>query len=435
MCRRFTDIIWDVLQILLPKSGERAGEYKPSLRGAAGSAVAFAGLSLRVAGGCLMPGTEDEKIALLAALKAKRGRLQLPKRMAEAIRDLAFNTLDITSIEELDGYGSDGIEAMIGEIYEDPAASMVRNAKGFFAADPAAVAEAASSSSKKSTRAENAKRGGKALKFADSDDDDGSVFGDSFAVKNREGAQAELERDMARMRLTEEQITALHRSVFLGQVVTPDEVEGVPYGQDCGHTDWARKVRKSEVEPLPDLLKKKNYGHAKEHLVALIREYNSIGATQEVTIITTFVTMAEEMFGDDLVGLCKYIEAYLKLYKGRAFPKEVDLRLVVKSLRSTGVSAVAADVKSLQSDVRSLKSKMETVESKVGNVTSLQTKIGRLEDKVNRGRQSGDPSNDGEGGREAKKCSYCQETGHFYRNCPARKADEAAKAKKEEEQE
>ena len=35
MCRRFTDIIWDVLHILLPKSGERAGEYKPSLRGAA----------------------------------------------------------------------------------------------------------------------------------------------------------------------------------------------------------------------------------------------------------------------------------------------------------------------------------------------------------------------------------------------------------------
>jgi hypothetical protein len=387
-----------------------------------------------------MPGTEEEKNALLAALKAKRGRLQLPRRMAEAIHDLAFNTLDITNIEELDGYGSDGIEAMIGEIYEGPAVSMVRNAKDFFATDPAAVVEAASSSSKKTIKAENAKKSGKALKFADSDDDDGSIFGDSIVTRstNRDGAQAELERDMARMRLTEEQITALHRSVFLGQVVTPDEVEGVPYGQDCGHTDWARKVRKSEVEPLPDMLKKKNYGLAKEHLVALIREYNSIGATQEVTIITTFITMAEEMFGDDMVGLCKYIEAYLKLYKGRGFPKEVDLRLVVKSLRATGVSAVAADVKTLQSDVRSLKSKMETVEGKVGNISSIQNKVGRLEDKVNKTRQDGDSSNDGGGGRDGRvkgSCSYCQEVGHFYRNCPARKADEAAKAKKEEEQE
>jgi hypothetical protein len=144
--------------------------------------------------------------------------------------------------------------------------------------------------------------------------------------------------------------------------------------------------------------------------------------------------MAEEMFGEDLVGLCKYIEAYLKLYKGRAFPKEVDLRLVVKSLRATGVSAVAADVKTLQSDVRSLKSKMDTVEGKVGNITSIQSKVGRLEEKVGRIRPGGETSSEGGGGGEGKKCGYCQETGHFYRNCPARKADEAAKAKKEEEE-
>ena len=49
--------------------------------------------------------------------------------------------------------------------------------------------------------------------------------------------------------------------------------------------------------------------------------------------MTGAMTSAEEMFLGDEKGLCSYWEAYWKLYQGRAFPKEIDLRLVVKSLQ------------------------------------------------------------------------------------------------------
>ena len=158
--------------------------------------------------------------------------------------------------------------------------------------------------------------------------------------------------------------------------------------------------------------------------------------TREVTIITTFLTAAEELFQGDEKGLCAYIEAYMKKYKGRTFPKEVDLRLVVKSLRQTGMGAIKDEVKTLTAKVAKLETAVSAMESKVKVCSGLFSKVQSLSSKLDHAKSSKRGGEDESGERDGdKKCGYCHETGHFYRNCPKRKKDDAEASKKKEDEE
>ena len=61
-------------------------------------------------------------------------------------------------------------------------------------------------------------------------------------------------KDEMRMNLAGLQIQGLHRSLFKGRVVSEEECEGVPYGQDCQYTEWARLLKKSGILSFLSLL-------------------------------------------------------------------------------------------------------------------------------------------------------------------------------------
>ena len=370
--------------------------------------------------------------ALKAEFDRKHGQQVFPRKLAPAIATYFHDTLGLKTMEEVVEFGHDGFEAALGELGSAPAPFIVAALAWFDYKEPVAGPKTSREGGKKTMPPTSSRMVGAGLSttFADTDDewDEESIMGGDVKP-----ASAMQEYDEARLKLTGAQITALYRSVYSGQIQAEDECEGISYGSDCTQTEWARKLIKSEVEPVTKLLAKGDYGLVKEHFVTLIRDYNGNGMTREVTIITTFLTAAEEMFTGDDKGLCAYIAAYMKKYKGRAFPKEVDLRLVVKSLRQNGMGAVRDEMKSLTSKVAKLDVSVSSVESKVKECSSLSSKVQSLAAKVDRNTGPRKPPDDGES--EDKKCGYCQEFGHFYRNCPKRKADEAAKAKKKEEEE
>lgn len=373
---------------------------------------------------------------LMDGFMAKRAGLAMPRKLVAALAAFYTDTLDCTSMEEVQDYGGeDGFEAAIGEVFEHPPGPTVTAAMAWFKAG--FDAPAAPPSDRFARFAMGKAKGGSKKAAApkvspmdgetDDDDDAGSVIGG--------GSKSTLDmeaRDSARLRLTGAQITALYRSVYQGQIVTEEEVEGVTYGSDCTFTDWARKLSKVNVEPVTQLLKEKNYGRVKDHFVTLIREYNENAMTQEVTIITSFLTASEEMFVGDDAGLCAYILAYLKLYKGRSFPKEVDLRLVVKTLRNSGVASLRDELKSLKEEVKAVK-KIAEEAAKPGGLSTLQSKVNTLEQKIARLKPSDAGTKGPNGDDSPKACSYCQEVGHFYRNCPKRLADEKESAAKKDE--
>lgn len=361
-----------------------------------------------------------------AAFKSKKGRSVFPRKLVEPVADFIYHTLEIKNIEEVIDFGSDGMESVINEVCENPPPPLVKSALQWLMSKDEPEASSSSTTTAKPKPMAAPKKGGKGIAFAfesEDEEDGGSVMGEPKVVMS-----SMEERDSARLRLSGAQITALYRSCFQGQIVTDDEVEGVPYGSDCTLTDWARKLKKTDIEPLPALLKKRDYGPVKDHFVALIREYNDNGMTQEVTIITTFITAAEEMFQGDDKALCAYIEAYMKLYKGRSFIKEVDLRLVVKSLRSTGVSQIRQEMKAMTEELKAAKKAVEAVDQLKAAVRTMQISVQTLEQKVKANKPGAPPGpGGGDEGGEGKKCGYCNETGHFFRNCPKRLADEEAK--------
>ena len=368
--------------------------------------------------------------ALKAEFGSKRGQLVFPRKLASPIATYFHDTLDIKTMDEVMGFGPDGFEAALGEVGKVPVPFLVTAMAWYNYKEPVAGPKKSSASGKKSVPPTSFRLGGAGISttFADTDDewDDESMGGDARP------ASAMQEHDEARLKLSGAQITALYRSVYSGQIQAEDECEGVSYGSDCTQTEWARKLIKSEVEPVTKLLAKGDYGNVKEHFVTLIRDYNANGMTREVTIITTFLTAAEEMFTGDDKGLCAYIAAYMKKYKGRAFPREVDLRLVVKSLRQNGMGAVRDEVKFLTAKVKRLEDAVSAMESKVKDCSGLSAKVQSLTAKVDRVKTPGGKPGD-DGGGEDKKCGYCQESGHYYRNCPLRKADEAKKASDKKE--
>ena len=98
----------------------------------------------------------------------------------------------------------------------------------------------------------------------DTDDDD-----DAMSIVSGLGGLGsdKQSKDEEKMRLSGDEIQALHRSVFKGRVVSALECEGVPYRQDCQYTEWARLLKKSGIVTFLKHLDDKDYGKAKEKLI------------------------------------------------------------------------------------------------------------------------------------------------------------------------
>ena len=383
-------------------------------------------------------GAEEDEDALFAELSVKAGRFLLADKLKQAIVPYLVTELGLKTLSDVESLGAKGFEQAVDEATASVKmpAPLKSGALEWFAHlgdDPVLRVRVA----KEKTPNKKAGYSSKAKKTyidPETDDDDDNVSVCSNFVGGL-GADKQA-KDEEKMKLTGDEIQALHRSVYKGRVVSSVECEGVPYGQDCQFTEWARQLRKTGVVSYLKLLEDKDSVKAKDHLVTLIREYNEKGYTQEVTILTSAMTSSEEMFIGDEKGLCNYQLAHWKYYQGRAYPKEIDLRLVVKSLKLGYSQNLQKQVASLEDEVKkvgALNSKVENLQSKLN---SFEQKMTSINNRLSNLREVGGPSGGGAAGAGSKnKCSYCQESGHFWRNCPARLRDLAKEADGGEDEE
>ena len=390
---------------------------------------------LRMAGG----GSGGDPVArdeLLVALGVKAGRFRLGKKLKSVLATYLSGTLELETLEEVESLGAKGFEqalAMACEGVEMPP-PLMSGALEWFANlgetlsedRTAAAAKARTATPKMGVGRAAAAAPRRATSFdpaTDDDDDDLESVADFLSSVGVDKQS----RDEAIMRLSGDKIQALHRSVYKGKVVSEAEVEGVPYGQDCAHTEWARQLKKTGIVSILKHLESNDYAKAKDHIITLIREYNEKGFLQEVMILTAFVTSAEEMFQGDEKGLCMYWLAYWKFYQGRGFPKEVDLKLVVRSLKlNSGAAALQKNLSTLEDEVKGVKSSMASkVDRSESRISRLENDVKAILARGGNSRNGGNPNRDEDKVAEgAKPCSYCKEIGHFWRNCPARLAQE-----------
>ena len=262
----------------------------------------------------------------------------------------------------------------------------------------------------------------------DGDDSDGgcSVVGASI----KESKQKQAERDARNTGMSKTQNQAFAASLYVGYAVSADEVEGLSYGTDISLTEFARRIKKTDISTFPDKLKKGDIDDIDEHLVGLMRSFNEENQTAEMTLLTSVMTTTNELFGDDHKGKIKYYKSLLAKYKGRGFPmpEHFDVALVVKGLKiSSSGSSAASAVTKLQAEVGELKGKIGELKSAANEAkqahAQLKTKFDALASK-----KSGSPDDDNK-----PACGYCHKKGHFARDCPKKKADEAAAREAEAE--
>jgi hypothetical protein len=377
---------------------------------------------------------EEAEDALFAALSVKASRFALSDKLKQILVPYLLTELELKTLSDVESLGAKGFEEALDEAAEGkkiPAPLRSGALEWFAHLGDDTGQRVRSGKEKPPTRRVGVTRKARIAPIEpDTDDDD-----DAMSIVSGLGGfgSDKQSKDEEKMRLSGDEIQALHRSVFKGRVVSASECEGVPYGQDCQYTEWARLLKKSGIVTYLKHLDDKDYGKAKEKLITLIREYNEKGFTQEVTILTGAMTSAEEMFVGDEKGLCSYWEAYWKLYQGRAFPKEIDLRLVVKSLKVGQSQGLQKSLTSVEEDVKrlgELKAKLEKLDSKVN---TIEQKTNTNTSKLSNMRIGGGGGGSGDRAAGGPKCSYCQESGHFWRNCPKRLAEEEAEASGEED--
>ena len=195
---------------------------------------------------------------------------------------------------------------------------------------------------------------------------------------------------------------------------------------------------KLEAETLPKLLKAKDHAGVKAHFQSIVRQLNDKGWTQEVTIITSFTTMADEFFAGDPAGYLAYLTAYRQKYRGRAFVEEVDLALVIKSAFQTRPTVALAGIKDEIKELKSQQAKSSSGGASSGEVNNLKSRVEKLENRVSKlERDAGNSSGGGGGGktndRKPGSCGICGEFGHFARNCPNAEKETKKGNKKDDE--
>jgi len=238
-------------------------------------------------------GDEEAEDALFAELSVKAGRFCLSDKLKQVLVPYLVTELGLMTLADVESLGAKGFEMAVHEAtttvkVPDPLKSGAMEWFAHLGDEPVLRAKTAKEKTPK-TKAGSTRKAKMAVEpETDDDDDAASVFsGLGGTVSGDKQA-----KDEEKMKLTGDEIQAFHRSVFKGRVVSSAECEGVPYGQDCQFTEWARQLRKTGVVSFLKLLEDKDFAKAKDHLITLVREYNEKGFTQEVTILTSALTSA-----------------------------------------------------------------------------------------------------------------------------------------------
>lgn len=256
------------------------------------------------------------------------------------------------------------------------------------------------------------KPGPKVDKGADDDDDeepaDLPASGDSRDEQKKS--------DLKMMGLKKgAQLTALDVSIYTGRMQTIADVVGEAYGKDAVSTVVGNLRRKEKQgDTFNELLDKGDTQGLGDLMHNLIREYNCAGSMAEAKVITSFWGETCETFGVDSKGLCTYLRAYRRKWRGRAFPLALDPALVIKTMKQTDASSLREEVSKISKAFDALSKSHNELKSKVG---TLETSVQQLKTKVG----SGSGNSSGKGGIAEHKCSHCGVIGeHWSNRCPNR---------------
>ena len=216
----------------------------------------------------------------------------------------------------------------------------------------------------------------------------------------------EMENDMKAMGLDSGEITTLALSIETGQVHTEYDVIEVAYGSDPCLTEVARQRRKAGLESLSKLVAAKDGRGISVHFASLIRDLNADGRSKEVSVITSWLMEAQQVFGDDSTAFVGYVKEYLRRYKGRAFPVKFDFALFAKSIGSVK-GGLTEDQKEA---INKGKKAARDVEALTIKVQGLFDSVRELKKKLEK---------DGPGEKKPGKftCNYCGLEGHTAARC------------------
>jgi methyl-accepting chemotaxis protein len=237
-----------------------------------------------------------------------------------------------------------------------------------------------------------------------------------------------MQGDKETMGLTGEQITALALSIETGQVQTPEDVVGVPFGTDPKLTDTAKARRKAGMDSLSQLLSAKDASGILKHLTDLIRDLTEADLGRQAALVTAFLMEMQQLFRNDQAAMLEYLRLYLRRYKGRAFPVKLDFSLYAQSVSTNmGKAVLTEDQKSAIKVGQQSAAKIESLTSKLNSLTQSISEMKKLK-------------GDGGKGSGSKTCNYCGKTGHFEASCKLNPksssydADFAKKVKAKEEE-
>ena len=352
-----------------------------------------------------MANTDTETLTVAEALAANRGGVNI---RASAIPDLTNYMQDVLGLEsgkelfeqlDVDGFLGCFISA---EVYEGevPEPMVMSLTKWFF--DAPVPKKLSPAMPKKS-----ASHVGSGLSI---EKDLGNVL--------TSAATTEMDNDMKAMNLSGEQITTLALSIETGQVHTEYDTLDVSYGADPCLGEIAKQRRKAGLESLSKLLAAKDGRGISVHFASLIRDLNADGRSKEVSVITSWLMEAQQVFGDDTSAFVAYVKEYLRRYKGRAFPVKFDFALFAKSIGSVK-GGLTEDQKE---GINKGKKAARDVEALTSRIQALSDTVRELKKKIEK---------DGpvEKSKKPFTCNFCGMEGHTAARCKSNPDSDSYDAK------
>ena len=317
-----------------------------------------------------------------------RGGIRLPSSIKEKTSTYITNTLAISSGEEVQDLGADMflevVEAAWGAEVPEPLSKMLR--KWF----ESPVTKAKAISLKESA--------------TPTPKDEGAFFDAFLGEGAASGVNTDLESDMKAMNLSGAQIKALALSIETGQVHTEYDVIDMTYGADPRLCDIAKQRRKTGLESLSKILDAKDVRAMNVHFATLIRDLNAEGKTSEVSVITAWLMESQEVFANDEAAMISYVRAYLRRFRGRAFPQKFEFALFAKSITSSVRSGGLSDDQ--KETLKAAKKAAQEMEALKQRVTSMADQIKTLKN-----------ASSNQGGPAKNACHYCGMLGHIATNC------------------